>query len=162
MDDLIGHSVTYRVAVGPRAGQKVFAPQIVLAQGETGTEKKSVAQYAGFSLHAGTAVEGEQREKLGRLARYVTRPAVAAERLSLTPQGHVRYRLKTAYRHGTTHVVFEPDCGRGTARKHCGVCANARKRLLAAPPRNGFEHCGKRFRFVVGLLILCEDGTSRT
>jgi hypothetical protein len=70
--------------------------------------KKGVAQYAGFSLHAGTAVEGQQREKLERLARYVTRPAVAAERLSLTPQGNVRYRLKTAYRDGTTHVVFEP------------------------------------------------------
>ena len=67
-----------------------------------------MAQYAGFSLHAGTAVEGEQPEKLERLARYVTRPAVAADRLSLTPQGHVRYRLKTAYRDGTTHVVFEP------------------------------------------------------
>src|SRR5512139_964145 len=24
MDDLLGHSITYRVAVGPRAGQKVF------------------------------------------------------------------------------------------------------------------------------------------
>jgi len=24
MDDLIGHSITYRVALGPRAGQKVF------------------------------------------------------------------------------------------------------------------------------------------
>jgi hypothetical protein len=53
-------------------------------------------------------VEGEQREKLERLARYVTRPPVAVERLTLTAQGHVRYRLKTAYRDGTTHVVFEP------------------------------------------------------
>jgi len=24
LDDLIGHSITYRIAVGPRAGQKVF------------------------------------------------------------------------------------------------------------------------------------------
>ena len=29
MDDLIGHSITYRVAVGPRAGQKVFTLQTV-------------------------------------------------------------------------------------------------------------------------------------
>jgi Putative transposase len=84
----------------------VFSLQTVPAR--EGQLRKGVAQYAGFSLHAGTAVEGEQREKLERLARYVTRPAVAAERLSLTPQGHVRYRLKTAYRDGTTHVVFEP------------------------------------------------------
>lgn len=26
MDDLIGHSITYRVAMGPRSGQKVFTP----------------------------------------------------------------------------------------------------------------------------------------
>ena len=28
-------------------------------------------------------------------ARYVSRPPVSVERLSLTAQGHVRYRLKT-------------------------------------------------------------------
>jgi len=30
------------------------------------------------------------------------------ERLSLTSQGQLRYMLKTPYRDGTTHVVFEP------------------------------------------------------
>jgi Putative transposase len=95
------------VAVGPRAGQKVFALQTVPAAAEA-EPRNSVAQYTGFSLHAGTAVESEQREKLERLARYVTRPAVAVDRLTLTAQGHVRYRLKTPYRDGTTHVVFEP------------------------------------------------------
>jgi len=33
---------------------------------------------------------------------------VAIERLDLTAQGQVRYRLKTAYRDGTTHIVLEP------------------------------------------------------
>ena len=42
------------------------------------------------------------------LCRYITRPAVSTERLSLTAQGNVRYRLKTPYRDGTTDVVFEP------------------------------------------------------
>ncbi len=31
MDDLIGHSITYRVAMGPRSGQKVFTLQSVPA-----------------------------------------------------------------------------------------------------------------------------------
>ena len=65
-------------------------------------------QYAGFSLHAGIGVEADQREKLERLTRYVSRPPVAIERLDLTAQGEVRYRLKTAYRDGTTHIVLEP------------------------------------------------------
>jgi hypothetical protein len=32
IDDLLGHSITYRVAVGPRAGQKVFSLQMVPAR----------------------------------------------------------------------------------------------------------------------------------
>ena len=75
------------------AGQKVFSLQTVPAREEG--PRKGVAQYAGFSLHAGIGVEADQREKLERLARYVSRPPVSVERLSLTAQGHVRYRLKT-------------------------------------------------------------------
>jgi hypothetical protein len=106
MDDLLGHSITYRVAVGPRAGQKVFSLQTVPAQADE--SRKGVAQYAGFSLHAGIGVEADQREKLERLSRYVSRPPVSVERLDLTAQGQVRYRLKSPYRDGTTHIVLEP------------------------------------------------------
>jgi hypothetical protein len=106
MDDLLGHSITYRVAVGPRAGQKVFSLQTVPARADE--PRKGVAQYAGFSLHAGIGVEAAQREKLERLARYVSRPPVSVERLSLTAQGQVRYRLKTPYRDGSTDIVLEP------------------------------------------------------
>jgi hypothetical protein len=68
MADLLGHSITYRVAIGSRAGQKVFSLQTVPARKEE--LRKGVAQYAGFSLHAGLGVEADQREKLERLARY--------------------------------------------------------------------------------------------
>ena len=63
---------------------------------------------AGFSLHAGVAAKACQLDKLERLCRYVTRPAIAEKRLSLTDHGEVRYELKTPYRDGTTHVIFEP------------------------------------------------------
>jgi Putative transposase len=106
MDDLLGHSITYRVAVGPQAGRKVFSLQTVAARAEA--PRPGVAQYAGFSLHAGMGVEAEQRGKLERLARYVSRPPVPLERLDLTAQGQVRYRLKTPYRDRTTHIVLEP------------------------------------------------------
>jgi hypothetical protein len=53
-------------------------------------ERTGVAQSAGFSLHAGIGVKAEQREKLERLTRYVSRPPVAVERLDLTAQGQVR------------------------------------------------------------------------
>jgi len=106
MDQLRGHSIIYRIAVGPQQGRKVFTLQTL-----PGIEEPfngSAGQAAGFSLHAGVATKASQREKLERLCRYITRPAVSEKRLSLTNQGKVRYELKTPYRDGTTHVIFEP------------------------------------------------------
>jgi len=60
------------------------------------------------SLHAGVAARADQRQKLERLCRYISRPAISERRLSVTPNGNVRYQLKTPYRDGTTHVIFEP------------------------------------------------------
>jgi len=67
-----------------------------------------VGEAAGFSLHAGVATNANEREKLERLCRYITRPAVSTKRLSMTRNGRVRYELKTPWRNGTTHVIFEP------------------------------------------------------
>jgi len=106
MDQLIGHSITYRIAVGPQAGRKVFTLQTLPASEEPFDDP--VGQVAGFSLHAGVAAKAHQRQKLERLCRYISRPAVSEQRLSLTPNGNVRYQLKTPYRDGTTHVIFEP------------------------------------------------------
>jgi hypothetical protein len=104
---LLGSSITYRIATGPREGQKVFTLQTLPA--EPGALRPEVAESSGFSLHAGIAAKASQRDKIERLARYVSRPPVATERLSLTRGGNVRYALKTPYRDGTTHVIFEPE-----------------------------------------------------
>ena len=68
----------------------------------------SVGEVAGFSLHAGVATKANERTKLERLCRYITRPAISTKRLSMTRNGRVRYELKTPWRNGTTHVIFEP------------------------------------------------------
>ena len=67
-----------------------------------------VSNHAGFSLHAGVMAEAHQRDKLERLCRYISRPAVAEKRLALTANGQIRYEPKTPYRNETTHVIFEP------------------------------------------------------
>ena len=67
-----------------------------------------MSEASGFSLHAGVATRAHEREKLERLCRYIARPAVSTERLSLTRNGRLRYELKTPWRNGTTHVIFEP------------------------------------------------------
>jgi hypothetical protein len=106
MNSLLGHSITYRIAVGPRAGCKVFTLQSLPARDEPFDD--GVGKVAGFSLHAGVAARANERQKLERLCRYISRPAVSEKRLSLTPNGNVRYQLKTPYKDGATHVIFEP------------------------------------------------------
>jgi hypothetical protein len=107
INTLVGHSITYRIATGAREGQKVFTLQTLPADPEP--SRPDVAESSGFSLHAGIAAEGSQRDKLEHLARYVSRPPIATERLALTENGQVRVSLKTPYRDGTTHIVFEPE-----------------------------------------------------
>jgi hypothetical protein len=107
MQPLIGCSVSYRIAVGPQQGRKVFTLQTLPAVVED-DRYAQVAKEAGFSLHAGVAAQASERYKLERLCRYISRPAVSEKRLSLTSAGNIRYQLKTAYSDGTTHVIFEP------------------------------------------------------
>ena len=67
-----------------------------------------LAKQPGFSLHAATCCEANQREKLKKLCRYITRPAVANRRLSTNERGQVIHTFKQPFRDGTTHVVLDP------------------------------------------------------
>jgi hypothetical protein len=49
-----------------------------------------VGQVAGFSLPAGVAAKAHPRQKLERLRRDISRPAVSEQRLSLTPNGNAQ------------------------------------------------------------------------
>ena len=110
MQQVLGCSVSYRIAIGPQQGRKVFTLQ-TLPSWEDDDRFAQVAKESGFSLHAGVAAQRWERQKLERLCRYITRPAVSEKRLSMTPSGNIRYQLKTPYNDGTTHVIFGPlDC----------------------------------------------------
>ena len=68
---------TYRMALGPRAGQKVLTwknPALRLASQEAPQSNGCVSAH-GFSLHAYTWCGPHQRQKLEQLCRYITRPA---------------------------------------------------------------------------------------
>jgi len=108
MPDLAGHSITYRIAVGPHRGRTVFTLQTLPDSGWEDEPADAPGNVAGFSMHAGVAVKSNQREKLERLCRYICRPPVSEKRLFVTPRGDIGYSLKTPYRDGTTHVIFEP------------------------------------------------------
>jgi hypothetical protein len=74
-------SCTYRIALGPRAGQKVLSLRTV-----PGRDEKATAG----------------------LCRYITRPAIANERLKRDGAGDVVLQLKSAWRDGTTHIKMSP------------------------------------------------------
>lgn len=100
-------------------------------------------------MHAGVSCEGNQKDKRERLCRYISRPAVAVPRLSLSSTGKVVYTLKTPYRDGTTQVAFEPvdfiarlaalvPKPRVNLTRYHGVLApNHRWRGLVTPARRG-------------------------
>jgi hypothetical protein len=129
-------------------GRKAFMLQSLPPRGEPPGSGR-VAQASGFSLHAGVAAGADQRGTLERLCRYIARPAVAIERLSLTAQGHTRYALKTPYRDGTTHVIFEPldflarlaapvpSPGVNLTRYHGVFAPNHRLRAQIVPAQRG-------------------------
>lgn len=147
MTPLLGHSITYRIAVGSQAGRKVFTLQTLPTSGDPFGD--GIGKVAGSSLHAGVAARADERKKLERLCRYISRPAVSEKRLSLTRGGNVRYQLKTPYRDGTTHVIFEPldfiarlaalvPKPRVNLTRFHGVFApNSRHRALVTPAKRG-------------------------
>jgi Putative transposase len=96
---------TYRSAFGPRAGQKVLSLQTVSIQAPPPALERCVNEH-GFSLHAGCGLN--QRHKLEQLCRYITRPALANERLTRNRAGDVVLQLKSPYHDGTTHIVMSP------------------------------------------------------
>ena len=106
IDALRMSSITYRIATGRDAGRKVVTLQTL--SGDAGSLDGDGGKVGGFSLHAGVAAEAHESQKLERLCRYIARPAISERRLSISPQGRVRYELKTPWRNGTTHVEFEP------------------------------------------------------
>ena len=88
-------------------------------------------------------------DKLERLCRYISRPAVSERRLSLLDDGRIRYELKTPYRDGTTHVIFEPldflarlaalvpKPRINLSRFHVVFAPNSKHRIQVTPARGG-------------------------
>ena len=107
LPELQAASVQSRIAMGERKGQRVRrlgAAEFTDFQAELKGPLCAVTQ--GFSLHAEVYCAPWEREKLEKLCRYIARPAVAEERLSLRPSGDIVLKLKTKYSDGTSHLLL--------------------------------------------------------
>jgi hypothetical protein len=84
----------YRIAFGPRAGQKVLTLQGAMPR-ESDFTQALCADNNGFSLHAAVRCAANDRQALEQLCRYITRPALANERVQTNAAGQVVLKLRT-------------------------------------------------------------------
>jgi hypothetical protein len=100
-------AVEGRSALGPHPG--VHAARMrKCPDGSPRPPSPLSARCEGFSLEAAVSLRASDRAGLERLCRYLTRPPLATERLSLQEDGRVRYRFRRPWRDGTTGIVLHP------------------------------------------------------
>ncbi len=98
----------YRIAIGPHSGSRTLTlhdPSFIRTDKPA---KTLTADRDGFSLNAAVSCQPYQRDRLERLCRYVTRPAICKDRLTVRADGRIQYELKNPFRNGTTHILFSP------------------------------------------------------
>ncbi|MDC1298461.1 transposase, partial [Pseudomonadales bacterium] len=111
MDAVINASIQYRIAIGPHSGSRMLTlhdPSFIQADKPGQSLKALTADRDGFSLNAAVCCPAHHRDRLERLCRYVTRPAICLERLTARSDGQIQYELKNPFRNGTTHILFSP------------------------------------------------------
>ena len=107
--------------LGESAGQRTL--KLVQAVREVRPAQRALAEFGGVNIHAEVAIDAGDRKRLEHVLRYMARPPLALDRLSLRDDGQITYRFKKPWRDGTHAVVLSP--GDFIAR----LCA------LVPPPR---------------------------
>lgn len=97
MAQLIGKSVTYRIAVGVQQGRKAFMLHTTTPLTDPAPGSERVAKCAGLSLHAGVSCEAHQQEKRKPLCRHISRLPVSGSMLFLGQHRMVHSILDSGY-----------------------------------------------------------------
>jgi hypothetical protein len=104
-DPVLAQLAAAAVSGLPPAGPELRcrpAVQLARADGAGPTPMGAlVVQELGFNLHAASVAGAEDQAARQRLLRYVLRPPLAKERLTLLPDNRVRLELKRPFRDGT-------------------------------------------------------------
>ena len=108
MAELYAASLQGRAALGAKAGNAVERLGRCRAARPLFLPGELCCDIEGFSLHAKVEIEARDRDGLERLARYLARPPIATERLSLRSDGRVVYALRRHWKDGTRAFVFDP------------------------------------------------------
>ena len=105
---LAAASVQGMAALGRMAGMRAQRFGRIEAASDAAPLAACQARQAGYDLHAALRVHAGRLERLERVCRYVLRPPVAQDRVTVTSEGRVRLALRHAWSDGTTHLEFDP------------------------------------------------------
>ena len=108
-DSITGASVLGQIAMGENKGSKVRRIGSFGSLNESAFKSGPMgAVLAGFSLHAGTYIKADDRDRLETLCRYLLRPPVSEKRLKRLNNGDVILELKSEWSDGTRAMLFKP------------------------------------------------------
>lgn len=152
-----GASVKNMIAFGERAGQKVRRIKLRMDESKAKIRGDLVAEINWFNLKADKLVKAHQRWKLARLVRYIARPPLAHERLTLADDGTVRYSMKKPRSDGTVEIQLSGEelveklaaavpPPRGHLIRYFGVLApnaGVRKSVVLVPKDKARDESGK-------------------
>ena len=109
LDSLQSASVQNKIGSGENRGNRVRRV------GSFGTENEQAfkagnlsAVLGGFSFHAGTFIQENDRERLENLCKYLLRPPISDKRLRRVNNGDVQVELKSEWSDGTRALCFTP------------------------------------------------------
>ncbi len=154
---LAAASTHRRLALGPRAGSRqemlgVDPPDLPeLGTPEARRRSRLCAEADGFNLHAAVSVRDDQRDRLERLCRYLSRPPLADDRLEQLDEDTIAVRFKRPRRDGGTHILLAPasDSAQGPpcpGRRTRIPWATLLERVFGIDPTQC--DCGGRYRLV--------------
>jgi hypothetical protein len=106
-EKLCAAAVQGRIATGPKAGwrpSRVGGGPVLLPPGP----RHLCADADGFNVHAHTSVGAGHKDEREKLCRYILRPALCGQRLSLLPSGDVVFHIKNPWSDWTKFLVFTP------------------------------------------------------
>lgn len=92
--------------LGAAPGQKTA--KLVQPVRRVPSPSEPLAEVGGVNVHAKVAFDGRDRKRLERLCRYLARPPLSQERLSLHPDGRLRLAFKAPWKDGTHAVLLDP------------------------------------------------------
>ncbi|MEP7299891.1 MAG: transposase [Caldimonas sp.] len=135
-------AITYRIAFGPRAGQRMLTLRGAMPR-EDLARQPLCADIDGFSLHAAVRVESNDRKRLEQLCRYITRPANVPD----IAQSERRWRRRPIGGCGQTNAS---TAGAVPRNRSISVCRSGRRTgaldscaqistMRSCPPQDGWR-----------------------